>query len=202
MRTFRSKNPGSKKGIIMRVDYFGKKKSVSDDSSSYAGSVRDGFVPKVVRNNDNEEDQSDADSLHPKATAGLGDANTANIAVTNTFGGILPPFARPIYTNARGGCSNFAPFVGNSGTNTLPFNQMSQFPRPHIMPMMANVSQPVVVTTSGDVNFTPESTPRSAISSFGGPARYDMSSMVEAAKSSKRRSSSGMKFFVKLILYS
>ena len=39
MRTFRSKNPGSKKGIIMRVDYFGKKKSVSDDSSSYAGSV-------------------------------------------------------------------------------------------------------------------------------------------------------------------
>ena len=178
----------------MRVDYVGKKKSVSDDSSSYSGSGRGGFWPKVVRNNDNEEEQSDADSLHPKATAGLGDAKTANIGVTNTYGGSLPPFPRPIYTNARGGNSNFAPFVGNSGTNTLPFDQMSRFPRPNVMPMMSNVPQQVVVTSSGDVIFTPESTPRSAISSFGGPARFDMSSMVEAAKSSKRRSSSGMKF--------
>ena len=180
VRTFRSKNPGSKKGILLRVDYFGKKMSVS------AGSV-----PNIVRQNDNE-DYSDADSLHPKAPVCLGDATTAN-AGTNTLAGNISPHPRPIYTAASSGFSNYAPFVGNSGSNTLPINQYPQLSRPHIMPLVANVPQQIVVTSTGDYNLAAESTPRSDFNRFDAPARQDLSFMVEAAKSAKRRSSSGMK---------
>ena len=174
----------------MRVDYFGSNSSVSAASSSNGSIAAKTGGRNNVRKDTVPDDSSEADSLHPKRNDDYGDARTNLLTPT--------PSATPLYTVARSNMANVGTTVQNNLHFSVPSSNMPEFQRSNASLPVSTAHGPIqtVVSHAGVVgNYVPTaSVPGSNVNDMS--ANYDMYSMIEAAKQSKRRSSSGKKFRV------